>query len=97
MQLIAVVVLFWQRRRVSSLLRRAWAWRTTTDTATGASAGGGRRASATRLAKQAAGRGWRAVDTEANAGRVSHFVAWMRGLAATGAVARTSSTNGPAV
>lgn len=96
MELIAIVVLFWQRRRVSALLRRAWASVTATDTAPTAS---GPRARAVRLATQAAGRGWRAMDTEANASRVSRFVSWMRRLAGAGVVARTSTptSNGSAV
>ena len=94
MQLIAIVVLFWQRRRVSVLLRRAWGWVKSTDSAAPAAS---RRGRATHTAKEAAARGWRAVDTEANAGRVASFVAWMRGMASTGVVARTTSTSETAV
>lgn len=90
MELIAIVVLFWQRRRVSALVRRAWGW--VKSTSAGAPAAS-RRGRVTHTAKQAAARGWRAVDTEANAGRVARFVAWMRGLASTGVVARTASPN----
>jgi hypothetical protein len=90
MQLIAIVVLFWQRRRVTSLLRRGWGWAKTTSTE---APSGSRWARATRLTRQAAARGWRAVDTEANAGRVARFIAWMREVASSRVVARTTSAN----
>jgi hypothetical protein len=89
MQLIAIVVLFWQRRRVVPVIRRGWSWLKES----GANVpSGSSRARATRLARQATVRGWRTVDTEANAARIARFVAWMRTLSSTGTVARPTST-----
>jgi hypothetical protein len=49
------------------------------------------------VAQQAAVRGWRALDTEANSGRVTRFVAWMRAMSSAGVVARTASPTETAV
>jgi hypothetical protein len=94
MQFLAAIVLFWQRRRVVPLVRRAWsALKTQESVAVPA----GTRARVGAIGRRAVIGGWRAVDTDANATRVARFVAWMRSLAAGSEVVPAPSSPETAV
>lgn len=82
MPLVALIVLFWQRRRLATVLRRAraeWAARP----AKGAPSEGVL-AGAAAAAGWAGTRAWRAVDTPANAARAERWIARARAAAARG-------------
>jgi hypothetical protein len=88
MPFVAAIVLFWQRRRVVPLLRRAWSALTAGESG---AAPAGKRARAGAVGRRAVVGGWRAVDTDANATRVARFVTWMRSLAAGSEVVQAPS------
>lgn len=94
MQFIAAIVLFWQRRRVVPLLRRAWVVLTTRGSD---AVPPGTRARVGAIGRRAVVGGWRAVDTDANATRVARFVAWMRSLAAGSEVVKAPTAPETAV
>jgi hypothetical protein len=87
MPVIAYLLAVWQRRRVLSALREAraaWAARTPSR----ASAEGHRPDTWRRLGRLGA-RGWRAVDTPANAARIQRLVGTVRAAAARAEADRT--------
>ncbi len=91
---VAAIVLFWQRRHVVPLLRRAWSALKTQESG---AAPAGKRSRVGALGRRAVVGGWRAVDTDANATRLARFVAWMRSFAAGSEVVRAPSTTETAV
>ena len=80
MPLIALVVLFWQRRRVAALLRSVRTeWEARPRSVSGAQ---NPFATAASAAERLAARAWRAVDTPQNAARAERLVDRIRAAAA---------------
>ncbi len=89
MPFIAAIVLFWQRRRIIPLVHRAWA--SLRSSATEDAAGAGPVGRLAAIARRLVVGGWRAMDTDANAGRLARFVDRMRSMAAGGDVSGTTA------